>query len=103
LTIRTTYLACQYSNERAFPIVVHPTRIDNGHRWVYGPYMQHPITRDNWAEAAKEVGLRLESIAVATGKSYSAVYRYQTGSRTPSDEWVREVAALIEKTREANR
>jgi hypothetical protein len=65
--------------------------------------MQHPITRDNWPVAAEEVGLRLESIAVATGKSYSAVYRYQQGTRTPSAEWVREVAALIEKHREANR
>jgi hypothetical protein len=65
--------------------------------------MQHDISRDNWAEAAEEVGLRLEFIAVATGKSYSAVYRYKTGSRTPSDEWVREVAALIEKHREEHR
>jgi hypothetical protein len=78
-------------------------RIDNGRRWVYGPYMQHPITRDNWATAAEEVGLRLESIAVATGKSYSAVYRYKQGTRTPSDEWLREVAALIEKHREEHR
>jgi hypothetical protein len=61
--------------------------------------MQHPITRDNWCEAAAEVGLRLESIAVATGKSFSAVYRYKTGTRRPSDEWVAEVAALIEKAR----
>lgn len=61
--------------------------------------MQHPITRDNWLAAAKEVDLRLESIAVATGKSYSAVYRYSQGTRTPSDEWIAEIAALIERTR----
>jgi hypothetical protein len=61
--------------------------------------MQHPINRDNWCQAAEEVGLRLESIAVATGKSFSAVYRYKTGTRRPSDEWVAEVAALIEKAR----
>lgn len=61
--------------------------------------MQHPITRDNWREAAEEVGLRLESIAVATGKSFSAVYRYKTGTRRPSDEWLAEVAALVEKAR----
>jgi hypothetical protein len=82
---------------------MHPTRIDNAVQWVYGHVMQHPITRETWAEAAAEVGLRLESIAVATGKSYSAVYRYKTGSRTPSDEWIREVAALIEKHREEHR
>jgi hypothetical protein len=62
-------------------------------------YMNHPITRDNWYDAATEVGLRLESIAVATGKSYSAVYRYHRGSRRPSDEWLKEVAALVEKQR----
>jgi hypothetical protein len=62
--------------------------------------MQGPITRDNWSAAAKEVDLRLESIAVATGKSYAAVYRYQRGDRRPSDEWLREVEALIERARE---
>lgn len=61
--------------------------------------MQYPITRDNWAEAAKEVDLRLESIAAATGKSYSAVYRYQRGDRRPPDEWLREVGELIERAR----
>jgi predicted DNA-binding transcriptional regulator AlpA len=61
--------------------------------------MQHPITRENWYEAAAEVGLRLEALAAATGKSYSAVYRYKNGSRRPSDEWLREVEALIEKHR----
>ena len=65
--------------------------------------MQHPITRENWASAAEEAGLRRESIAVATGKSYSAVYRYKRGDRTPSEAWLREVAALIEKHREEMR
>ena len=62
--------------------------------------MQHPITRDNWYSAAEEVGLRLESLAVATGKSYSAVYRYKQGSRRAPDGWIEEVRALIEKRRE---
>jgi hypothetical protein len=61
--------------------------------------MQHAITRENWAAAAEEVGLRLESLAVATGKSYSAVYRYRRGDRRPSEAWLKEVAALIEKHR----
>jgi hypothetical protein len=60
---------------------------------------RHTITRDNWYDEAIAAGLRLEAIAVATGKSYSAVYRYSRGSRRPSDEWVAEVAALIEKER----
>jgi hypothetical protein len=61
--------------------------------------MQHEVTRENWAEAAAEVDLRLESIAAATGKSYAAVYRYKRGDRNPSDEWLREVAALIASRR----
>jgi hypothetical protein len=60
---------------------------------------RHTITRDNWYDEAIAAGLRLESIAVATGKSYSAVYRYHRGSRRPSDEWLKEVTALIEKHR----
>ena len=78
---------------------MHPTGIDNAVGYLYVHVMQHPVTRENWVEAAKEVDLRLESIAVATGKSYSAVYRYGRGDRRPSDEWIREVAALIEKRR----
>jgi hypothetical protein len=37
----------------------------------------------------------LEVLAVATGKSYSAVYRYSNGSRTPSDEWLAQVTAIV--------
>lgn len=73
--------------------------IDNARYYLYVPYMEHSVTRANWFTAAEEVGLRLESIAVATGKSYSAVYRYRRGDRRPSDAWVAEVAALIEKRR----
>jgi transcriptional regulator with XRE-family HTH domain len=65
--------------------------------------MQHPITRETWHAAAKEVGLRLETIAAATGKSYSAVYRYTRGERNPSEAWLAEVAALIERHREEHR
>jgi hypothetical protein len=58
---------------------------------------RHTITRDNWYDEAIAAGLRLESIAVATGKSYSAVYRYSRNTRRPSDEWVEEVAVLIKR------
>lgn len=40
-------------------------------------------------------GIRLEVLAVATDKSYSAVYRYLTGSRTPSDEWIAQASAAL--------
>ena len=48
-----------------------------------------------WFIAAERVGLRLEEIALLTDLSYSAVYRYKTGSRTPTPEWVRMVMALV--------
>lgn len=43
----------------------------------------------------KASGLRLEYIAVATGKSYAAVYRYMTGTRRPKDEWIAQVAVVL--------
>lgn len=52
-------------------------------------------TTPEWARSAERVGLRLEEIALLTGKSYSAVYRYKTGTRTPSPEWLAIVAALV--------
>jgi hypothetical protein len=53
------------------------------------------LNRHNWVEAVKTSGIRLEVLAVATGKSYSAVYRYVTGSRTPSDEWIAQCSAAL--------
>jgi len=56
-----------------------------------------------WATEAEKVGLRLEEIALLTGKSYSAVYRYKTGTRNPSVEWLSQVGLLIAKVRLENR
>jgi hypothetical protein len=53
------------------------------------------VTRDNWPDLVKKAGIRLEVLAVKTGKSYSAVYRYSNGSRTPPDEWIAQVAAVL--------
>ena len=53
------------------------------------------VTRDNWPDLVKQAGIRLEVLAVKTGKSYSAVYRYSTGSRRPSDEWIAQVASVL--------
>ena len=58
-----------------------------------------PLHRDTWAIAVADSGLRLEEIAVLTGKSYSAVYRYKTGSRTPPLEWLVQVSAVLAKRR----
>ena len=57
------------------------------------------VNRDNWATLADAVGLRLEEIAVLTGMSYSAVYRYKTGTRTAPDEWIAKVGVLIASRR----
>lgn len=53
------------------------------------------VTRDNWTELVRRAGIRLEVLAVKTGKSYSAVYRYSNGSRVPSDEWIAQVASVL--------
>lgn len=53
------------------------------------------LYRDTWATAVERVGLRLEEVAVLTGKSYSAVYRYKTGTRTPPTDWLAQVALLV--------
>ena len=53
------------------------------------------VTRDNWPELVKQAGIRLEVLAVRTGKSYSAVYRYSRGDRKAPDEWIAQVAALL--------
>lgn len=55
------------------------------------------VTRDNWAEVVRRSGIRLEVLAVETGKSYAAVYRYSTGSRRPSDAWISRVAEILSR------
>ena len=51
--------------------------------------MSNPtLTRETWQQAVRDSGVRLEVLAIATGKSYSAVYRYMNGSRRPPDEWI---------------
>lgn len=53
------------------------------------------VTRDNWFTLVDEAGLRLEHLAVATGKSFSAVYRYKQGTRTAPDVWLEQVAQIL--------
>ena len=53
------------------------------------------VNRDNWAERAEAAGVSLELLAVLTGKSYSAVYRYKTGTRTAPPEWLAKAAVVI--------
>jgi transcriptional regulator with XRE-family HTH domain len=53
------------------------------------------VNRDNWSERCASAGVSLELVAVLTGLSYSAVYRYKTGSRTPSDAFIEKVAVIL--------
>lgn len=53
------------------------------------------LTEETWLEAVKAAGIRLEAIALATSKSYSAVYRYSNGTRTPPVEWLAQVTAIV--------
>lgn len=53
------------------------------------------VNRDNWARLAADAGISLELLAVLTGLSYSAVYRYKTGSRTAPDAWLAKVGLLL--------
>jgi hypothetical protein len=59
--------------------------------------MQHttPDPIPEWAQRAERVGLRLEEIAVLTGKSYSAVYRYKRGDRPTPPDWLAQVRVLL--------
>lgn len=53
------------------------------------------VTRETWAALAAEAGISLELLAVRTGRSYSAVYRYKTGSRTAPEPWLAKVAVIL--------
>ena len=53
------------------------------------------VNRDNWAALAESAGVSLELLAVLTGLSYSAVYRYKTGTRTAPDAWLEKVRVVI--------
>jgi hypothetical protein len=71
-------------------------RIDIHCPVVYFVVMHYPtLTRETWVATVRQSGIRLEVLAVATGKSYSAVYRYMNGSRTPSDEWIAKCGAAL--------
>jgi len=53
------------------------------------------VSRDNWPTLAADAGVSLELLAVLTGVSYSAVYRYKTGSRTAPDAWLEKVTVIL--------
>jgi hypothetical protein len=53
------------------------------------------VTRDNWPALAEAAGVSLELLAVLTGLSYSAVYRYKTGSRVAPDAWLEKVGLIL--------
>lgn len=53
------------------------------------------VTRDNWSALAAEAGISLELLAVLTGRSYSAVYRYKTGSRIAPEAWLAKVDVIL--------
>ena len=53
------------------------------------------VTRDNWATIADQVGVSLELLAVLTGLSFSAVYRYKTGSRPTPEDWLDKVRVIL--------
>lgn len=53
------------------------------------------VTHDNWPVLADQADVSLELLAVLTGVSYSAVYRYKTGSRPTPDAWLQKVALIL--------
>ena len=53
------------------------------------------VTRDTWPTLTANAGVSLELLAVLTGLSYSAVYRYKNGTRTPPDAWLEKVALIL--------
>lgn len=53
------------------------------------------VNRDNWPALAEAAGVSLELLAVLTGLSYSAVYRYKTGSRVAPEEWLAKVGVIL--------
>lgn len=76
--------------------VFAPKGVDNAADYLYGTSMHYTsLTRENWQQTVRESGVRLEVLAVATGKSYSAVYRYLSGTRRPSDEWIAKCEAAL--------
>lgn len=59
--------------------------------------MQRTTDREwpRWYIEAERIGLTLEEIAYLTGRSYSAVYRYATGTRGTPADWLVKVELLI--------
>lgn len=66
--------------------------------------MQHTTDRElpQWFLDADSLGLELEEIAFLTGKSYSAVYRYKTGTRQTPADWLAQVRLLIRSRQARN-
>lgn len=58
--------------------------------------MQYRTRREEWAQAATDAGISLEAVAHFIGPSYSAVYRYASGTRTPTQDWLDRVDRMIE-------
>lgn len=58
-----------------------------------------PTDTPDWFIRAERAGIRLEELAVLTNRSYSAVYRYKTGTRQAPPEWLAQVNAVIAKAR----
>lgn len=64
----------------------------------------HSVTAQNWVAKVAAAGIRLEAVALATGKSYSTVYRYSrwpepTVGRRPHQDWLDQVARMLEDVR----
>lgn len=53
------------------------------------------VNRDTWSALSAEAGVSLELLAVLTGVSYSAVYRYKNGSRKAPDAWLAKVSVIL--------
>ena len=58
---------------------------------------EQPITRENWTQVAADVLGKhwKERLAIATDYLWPTVHAYAVGRRTPSDEWLAQVAAIV--------
>lgn len=54
------------------------------------------INRETWREAVRLRKLTVATVAIATGRTDRAVRSYYEGTRQPSDEWVVQVARMVE-------
>lgn len=63
---------------------------------VYYPAYMQMVTRENWRQRAKAASLNLRAIAKATNTTHRSVTAYAQGTRRPSDDWIADVARVIE-------